>query len=121
MYLSAEFDGSFGERDLYQIDISNYQMASSAVALYQYIEVAGFIHTKRGKGVKGIEVYWMDEYGVEVAKATTDKDGIAKTQIVANRSYQIEIRDGNKSLHSVSKMINSDANETDRKLSIELP
>jgi hypothetical protein len=60
MYLSAEFDGSFGERDLYQIDISNYQMASSAVALYQYIEVEGFIHTKRGKGVKELKcIGWM--------------------------------------------------------------
>jgi hypothetical protein len=63
----------------------------------------------------------MDEYGVEVAKATTDKDGIAKTQIVANRSYQIEIRDGNDSLHSVSKMMSSESNETERKLSIQLP
>ncbi len=121
MYLSAEFADSYGERDLYQIDIANYEMASSAEALYQYIEVEGFIHTKRGKGVKGIEVYWMDEYGVEVAKATTDKDGLAKTQIIANRSYQIEIRDGNKSLHSAMKTINTGASEGDRRLSIQLP
>lgn len=121
MYLSAEFENSFGERDLYQIDISDYQMASSATALYKYIEVEGEILTKRGKGIKGIEVYWMDEYGVEVAKAMTDKNGIAKTQIVANKNYQIEIRDGSKSLQSKAKMIAEGASGLDCKLTITLP
>ncbi|MEY4329815.1 MAG: hypothetical protein RL609_563, partial [Bacteroidota bacterium] len=50
-----------------------------------------------------------------------DKDGLAKTQIIANRSYQIEIRDGNKSLHSNMKTINAGASEVDRRLSIQLP
>jgi hypothetical protein len=63
----------------------------------------------------------MDEYGVEVAKAMTDKNGIAKTQIVANKNYQIEIRDGSKSLQSTAKMIAEGASGLDCKLTITLP
>jgi len=121
MFLAAEFENSFGERDLYQIDISNYKMAASSEALHQYVESVATITTKRAKGIKGVEVYWMDEFGVEVADATTDKNGVAKTQIVANKTYQIEIRDGNKSLQSVFKPMNLNASEADRTLNITIP
>jgi tetratricopeptide (TPR) repeat protein len=127
MFLAAEFDNSLGERDIYSVDISNYAMIGNTEIVNNYTQVWGRIVTKRGKPIKGLMVYWMDEYGVEIAKAMTDKNGVAVTQIIADQSYQIEIRDGEKSLQSIYKLMpagknrsNADGPDEARTLVIEV-
>lgn len=127
MFLAAEFDNSLGERDIYSVDISNYAMIGNTEIVNNYTQVWGRIVTKRGKPIKGLMVYWMDEYGVEIAKAMTDKNGVAVTQIIADQSYQIEIRDGEKSLRSIYKLMpagknrsNADGPDEARTLVIEV-
>lgn len=128
MFLSAEFENSLGERDIYSVDISNYAMIGNTEVVNNYTQAWGRIVTKRGKPIKGLMVYWMDEYGVEIAKAMTDKNGIAVTQIIADQSYMIEIRDGNKSMQSIYKIMASGKNraaaegpDESRTLQIEVP
>jgi hypothetical protein len=128
MFLAAEFDNSLGERDIYSVDISNYAMIGNTELVNNYTQAWGRIVTKRGKPIKGLMVYWMDEYGVEIAKAMTDKNGVAVTQIIADQSYMIEIRDGNKSMQSIYKIMASGKNrataegpDESRTLQIEVP
>ncbi len=128
MFLAAEFENSLGERDIYSVDISNYAMIGNTEVVNNYTQAWGRIVTKRGKPIKGLMVYWMDEYGVEIAKAMTDKNGIAVTQIIADQSYFIEIRDGAKSLQSIHKIMASGKNraaaegpDETRTLQIEVP
>ncbi len=128
MYLAAEFDNSLGERDIYSVDISNYSMIGNTEVVNNYTQVWGRIITKRGKPIKGLMVYWMDEYGVEIAKSMTDKNGIAVTQIIADQSYQIEIRDGAKSMQSIYKLLpagknrsNAEGPDEARTLEIKVP
>ncbi len=128
MFLSAEFDNSLGERDIYSVDISNYAMIGNTEIVNTYTQAWGRIITKRGKPIKGLMVYWMDEYGVEIAKAMTDKNGVAVTQIIADQSYQIEIRDGDKSMQSIYKVMaagknraNAEGPDETRTLQIEVP
>lgn len=128
MFLAAEFDNSLGERDIYSVDISNYAMIGNTELVNNYTQAWGRIVTKRGKPIKGLMVYWMDEYGVEIAKAMTDKNGIAVTQIIADQSYQIEIRDGAKSMQSIYKVMaagknraNAEGPDESRTLQIEVP
>jgi hypothetical protein len=128
MFLAAEFENSLGERDIYSVDISNYSMVGNTEIVNNYTQAWGRIVTKRGKPIKGLMVYWMDEYGVEIAKAITDKDGVAVTQIIADQSYQIEIRDGAKSLQSIYKIMaagknraNAEGPDEARTLQIEVP
>ncbi|MEY2764186.1 MAG: hypothetical protein RLZZ205_610 [Bacteroidota bacterium] len=128
MFLSAEFENSLGERDIYSVDISNYAMIGNTEVVNNYTQAWGRIVTKRGKPIKGLMVYWMDEYGVEIAKAMTDKNGVAVTQIIADQSYMIEIRDGNKSMQSIYKIMASGKNraaaegpDEARTLKIEVP
>lgn len=128
MFLAAEFENSLGERDIYSVDISNYSMVGNTEIVNNYTQAWGRIVTKRGKPIKGLMVYWMDEYGVEIAKAMTDKNGVAVTQIIADQSYQIEIRDGAKSLQSIYKIMaagknraNAEGPDEARTLQIEVP
>ncbi len=128
MFLSAEFDNTLGERDIYSVDISNYAMIGNTEIVNTYTQAWGRIITKRGKPIKGLMVYWMDEYGVEIAKAMTDKNGVAVTQIIADQSYQIEIRDGDKSMQSIYKVMSAGKNRANaegpdetRTLQIEVP
>lgn len=128
MFLSAEFDNSLGERDIYSVDISHYAMIGNTEIVNNYTQAWGRIVTKRGKPIKGLMVYWMDEYGVEIAKAMTDKNGVAVTQIIADQSYQIEIRDGAKSMQSIYKVLaagknraNAEGPDETRTLQIEVP
>lgn len=128
MFLSAEFDNSLGERDIYSVDISQYAMIGNTEIVNNYTQAWGRIVTKRGKPIKGLMVYWMDEYGVEIAKAMTDKNGVAVTQIIADQSYQIEIRDGAKSMQSIYKVLaagknrsNAEGPDETRTLQIEVP
>lgn len=103
-------------------------MIGNTELVNNYTQAWGRIVTKRGKPIKGLMVYWMDEYGVEIAKAMTDKNGVAVTQIIADQSYMIEIRDGNKSMQSIYKIMASGKNrataegpDESRTLQIEVP
>jgi tetratricopeptide (TPR) repeat protein len=113
MFMAAEFDNSLGERDLYQVDISNYELISNPNAQRQYTKVFGKVQTRKGKPVKDWEVYWMEENGLEIGKAQTNAKGIATTLIQVNKKYRLEIRDGSEVLQSDWIFISSDATKTD--------
>ncbi len=123
MYMAAEFDNSLGERDLYVVDISKYSLISDANAQRQYMKVFGKVQTKRGKAVSDWEVYWIEENGLEIGKAKTDKKGVATNLIQVNKKYRVEIRDGSEVIQSDWLYISSDASKSDaeRTFLITLP
>ncbi len=123
MYMAAEFDNSLGERDLYVVDISKYSLISDANAQRQYMKVFGKVQTKRGKAVSDWEVYWIEENGLEIGKAKTDKKGVATNLIQVNKKYRVEIRDGSEVIQSDWLYISSDASksEAERTFLITLP
>jgi Tfp pilus assembly protein PilF len=123
MYMAAEFENSLGERDLYAVDISQYPLIADPNAQRQYIKVLAKVQTKRGKPISDWEVYWIEENGLEIGKAQTDKKGVATNLIQVNKKYRTEIRDGSEVIQSDWLYISSDKtkSDADRTFVITLP
>ena len=87
------------------------------------MKVFGKVQTKRGKAVSDWEVYWIEENGLEIGKAKTDKKGVATNLIQVNKKYRVEIRDGSEVIQSDWLYISSDASksEAERTFLITLP
>ncbi len=95
LYIAAEYDDSYGERDIYKIDVSNYNLISSG---YDYNSTGQILFTcrnKEGEPQKDVSVKVKhasnDRLLIEVS---TDKLGRAKVNLPGNQKYKLEITYG---------------------------
>lgn len=113
LMIAAEYEDSFGERDIYAIDVSRYPLISQGYdeSSFGQIEIGYF--SAKGKSIKGgnVEVF-STATGQSVAKGATDRLGKLKLTLPGNEEYRVDIKDGD---YSDSKLVDlrlSGQNET---------
>jgi len=95
MYLSAEYDDTYGERDIYELDVSEYGLLSSGYDRSSYGQFLVAVTDARGSTVKGVEVTIYSKDGKEqVGTAVTDRNGYVRINASGGKAYRIVARLG---------------------------
>lgn len=92
LIIAAEYDDSFGERDLYSIDVSRYPLISSGYDTSTYAQMEISFLDLKGKSIRGAEVEVWDGAGSSVAQGKTNKFGVLKVNLPGNKEYKVSIR-----------------------------
>jgi Anaphase-promoting complex, cyclosome, subunit 3/WD40-like Beta Propeller Repeat len=94
LYLSAEYDDSFGERDIYKVDVSKYNLISAEAIGKLYGQLICTVkNVASGSPMKGVKVRVLDAAGNEVFQGETDKAGYCRTTLPLSQSYKVETTD----------------------------
>ena len=90
LMIAAEYDDSFGERDIYKIDVSKYELLSGDYAKNTAGQILISCVFQAGEPAKNVrvEAYYVSNNKL-VASAETDKTGRAKLNLPGNESYKI--------------------------------
>jgi tetratricopeptide (TPR) repeat protein len=90
MYISAEYGDTFGERDIYQIDVSSYDLVSQGYDTGTFGQVICTVKDKSGKIAKGVTVSIYQEGSNKVLfSEKTDKAGRIKASLAGNKTYKV--------------------------------
>ena len=92
LYVAAEYKDSYGERDIYRIDVSGYPLISEGYDAVSYGTVVCRVTNTRGEPDKGakVKVYNADSEGF-VAEGATDKSGSLTMVLQKGNRYRIEV------------------------------
>lgn len=94
MYLAAEYDDSYGERDIYSIDVSRYDLISKGYERSFIGQLSITVKSATGDPEKGVTVNVYNDGGSQVmATSKTDKLGLARINLEGNQPYTIEVVD----------------------------
>ena len=90
MFLAAEYDDTFGERDIYRIDVSEYNLISEGYERSTFGTVVCTVSEAEGKRIKGAVVEVWDANMDKVLTTTkTDKLGIVRISLPGNKAYNL--------------------------------
>lgn len=93
LIIAAEYEDSFGERDIYAIDVSNYKLLSEGYDKSAYGTVICTVGNGEGKKYKGVEVSFYSTTSKElITSEKTDKYGRVRINLLGNRSYQMVVK-----------------------------
>ena len=90
LMIAAEYEDSFGERDIYKIDVSKYELLSGDYAKSTAGQILVSCTYKAGEPARDIliEAYYASNNKL-VASVETDKAGRAKLNLPGNETYKI--------------------------------
>ena len=90
LMIAAEYDDSFGERDIYKIDVSHYELLSGDYAKNTAGQILVSCVYQAGEPAKNVrvEAFYFSNNKL-VASAETDKTGRAKLNLPGNETYKI--------------------------------
>jgi uncharacterized GH25 family protein len=88
--IAAEYEDSFGERDIYKIDVGKYELLSGDYAKNTAGQILISCLFQAGEPAKNVrvEAYYVSNNKL-VASTETDKAGRAKLNLPGNESYKI--------------------------------
>jgi hypothetical protein len=95
-YISSNRPGGLGERDIYKVDLSNWDIYSNkkkgeiALAIGPSI-VKGTVFTGESGNPLAAELVFYDETGAEVGRTTSSDDGNYFITLEGDHSYQVKI------------------------------
>jgi len=90
MFISAEYGDTFGERDIYMIDVSNYDLVSKGYETGTFGQIIFTVKDNAGKIVKGVQVQIYEVNSSKLLfQENTDKAGRIKASLVGNKAYRI--------------------------------
>lgn len=96
LMIAAEYDDSFGERDIYSIDVSRYPMIALGYENSTYGQVLITCINEKNEPVIGALIRVIGKSsGKEITSTKTDKLGRAKINLPGNQKYQLEITQRN--------------------------
>ena len=90
LLIAAEYDDSYGERDIYKIDVSNYELLSGDYAKNTAGQILISCTYQAGEPAKDVRIdaYYASNNKL-VATTETDKAGRAKLNLPGNETYKI--------------------------------
>jgi hypothetical protein len=92
LLIAAECEDSFGERDIYQIDVSNYALISEGYDKNTFGNVVCTVTDANGKRVKGARIEIYPETGDQMlVESSTDKLGMVKISLPGDRLYRVKV------------------------------
>ena len=120
MYIAAEYPDSYGDRDIYKVDISRYPVMSEGYEKSVYAQLIAIVLNTEGKAFKGVKIEVEDLDTGEKSNGETDKAGYCRVNVQGGKTYKVTAeKDGKKFSEEVTiEMKNS--GETVRKWEIRL-
>lgn len=113
LLIAAEYENTFGERDIYTIDVSNYELLAKGYGESSYGTVTFVVENKKGNSVKGAEVQiYYSDYDEVIYTIKTDKNGVAVTNLPLNRSYKIKVLGSRSFKEDEFDLIKAESGET---------
>jgi tetratricopeptide (TPR) repeat protein len=90
MYLSAELNDSFGERDIYVLDVSQYDLVAKGYDKLSAGQLVCTVRDEKNNTVRGVELQLCDENGQLISIFSTNKEGVCKITTEGNRNYIVK-------------------------------
>jgi len=92
LFIAAEYDNSYGERDIYRIDVSKYPLLSSGYDSNSFGQILCTVTDMEEKPVKDalVRVYKQNT-SYMIFETKTDKLGRAKVNLPGNLTYKVVI------------------------------
>lgn len=103
MYISAEYSDTYGERDIYKIDVSHYELVSKGYEQGTFGQIICSVTDASNKIFKGatVEIFEVIQKsdgsevdGRKLFEDKTDKAGRIKASLAGNRIYHIKVSSG---------------------------
>jgi Tol biopolymer transport system component len=95
LYLAAEYDNSLGERDIYKVDVSSYELISEGYEGGSFGQVLVIVTDAEGKPLKGASVVITGaETDKEITTLKSDKTGRAKANLPLHMHYIVKVKHG---------------------------
>ena len=120
MYIAAEYADSYGDRDIYKVDISRYPVMSEGYEKSVYAQLIAIVLDANGKAFKGVSIQVEDLDTGERMDGETDKAGYCRVNVQGGKTYKVTAeKDGKKFSEEVTIEMKS-SGETIRKWEIRL-
>jgi len=95
MYIAAEYDDTYGERDIYEINVSEYGMMSAGYEKSIYGQLLVTITDAKGATIKGVDVVVFPAGSTtDVGTTKTDRNGYARINVEGGKKYRVVARLG---------------------------
>lgn len=90
MFIAAEYEGSLGERDIFQIDLKNYNLLENEVVTQVFLQ-GSVINGANDRSLRDAKVGVYDKDGNMVYDAFTDRNGEFEFKVVRDQVYEIRV------------------------------
>lgn len=91
LYVAAEYEDSYGERDIYSIDVSKYPIIAEGYDAVGFGTVMCKVTNQKGEPDKGVKVKVFNaDSEAYITEGVTDKDGSLKLVLQKGNQYRIE-------------------------------
>ena len=92
LMIAAEYDDSFGERDIYKIDVTGYPLVSQGYGAATFGQILITVSDPKGDFIKNATVTVMSASTNRViTEVKTDKLGRAKVNLPGNQKYKVKV------------------------------
>lgn len=120
MFISAEYSDALGERDIYQIDVSDYPLLSSGYDKSSYGTVILSVEDEKSKPVRGAQVDILLDTGSDriVTTERTDKLGRIRVNLPGGVTYRLRVTSGRKAAELTHTLVLQERGETLVNLSV---
>lgn len=114
MFIAAEYADALGERDIYQVDVSEYPLLSSGYDKSSYGTVILSVEDDKGKRVKKAQVDIYLDTGSErvVTTERTDKLGRVRVNLPGGLTYRLRVTSGRKAAELTHTLVLEERGET---------
>lgn len=91
LYIAAEYEDSFGERDIYVVDVSGYDLLSGNYDKTEFVSLLCAAKNSSGDAYKGVGINVFDaDNDIKITSVETAKDGKVQINLMGNKTYRIE-------------------------------
>jgi tetratricopeptide (TPR) repeat protein len=120
MYIAAEYSDSYGDRDIYKVDISRYAVMSEGYEKSSYAQLIAIVLDLNGKAFKGVKVQVEDLDTGEILTGETDKAGYCRVNVQGGKTYKATAEKDGKKFSEELTIEMKNSGETVRKWEIRL-
>lgn len=100
MFIAAEYDGTLGERDIFQIDLSNYPILENDIVAEVFLQ-GTITNNADDQAIAGAMVSVHNRSGKKLFEAQTDRRGEFEFMVLRGQKYELRISAENHSDQSV--------------------
>ncbi len=120
MYIAAEYRDSYGDRDIYKVDISRYALMSEGYEKSVYAQLIAIVVDAKGKPAKGVKIKVEDLDSGDIQNGETDKAGYCRVNVQGGKSYKVTAEKDERKFSEEVKIEMKQIGETVRKWEIKL-
>lgn len=121
MIIAAEYEDSYGERDIYSIDVSRYALITQDNEQSQYGQLLVTYYNQKGKSISGASIEVVaSENELSVAAGITNRMGEFKVNLPLNKKYRVTLHDRDYSETKEIELTRNDSGESINTLQFRL-